>query len=143
MLDVLELLLSLFDCSTAYALIIEGIEQERLWMLTRNVQPRYPTPQKAEQARLAAAGRDPLQDIPRVLYPSKEDLEAGVEEPAQKVGDYILHRSHHDTGRRFSRVRELGIDGGVSIGEQVRAANFNSPSRIIEHSGECKDYCSP
>ncbi|CAM9750858.1 unnamed protein product [Ascophyllum nodosum] len=72
----------------------------------------------AEQARVEAAARDALQDLPRVLYPSKAQLEAGAEEPA-KIGDYILHKSEHETGRVFSRIKDLGVDGGVSVGEQV------------------------
>ena len=55
-----------------------------------------------------------------MLYPSKAQLEAGAEEPA-KIGDYILHKSEHETGRVFSRIKDLGVDGGVSVGEQVQS----------------------
>lgn len=77
---------------------------------------------QAEQARLAAEARDnPLKDLEPVLYPSKAQLDAGAEEPAQKIGDYVLHRSEHETGRVFSDVRELGVEGGVAVGDEVGA----------------------
>lgn len=60
-----------------------------------------------------------MKGLARVLYPSKAELEAGMEEPAQKIGDYSLHRSEHETGRVFSSVKDLGTEGGVSVGEEV------------------------
>eukprot|EP00904_Undaria_pinnatifida_P002120 jgi/Undpi1/11909/HiC_scaffold_4.g01608.m1 len=74
---------------------------------------------KAEQARLAAEARDPLKGLERVLYPSKAQLEAGMEEPSQKIGDYLLSRSEHETGRIFSSVKDLGSDRGAAVGEEV------------------------
>lgn len=75
---------------------------------------------QAEQARLAAEARDPLKGLDRVLYPSKAQLEGGAEEPSQKIGDYVLHSSEHETGRVFSSVEGLGSEGGAAIGEEVR-----------------------
>lgn len=76
---------------------------------------------QAENARLAAAAKDPLKGLEPVLYPSKAQLEAGGEEPSQKIGDYSLHRSEHETGRVFSSVGELGAEGGVAVGQEVGA----------------------
>lgn len=42
-----------------------------------------------------------------------------MEEPSQKIGDYALHRSEHDTGRVFSSVKHLGVDGGMQPGQEV------------------------
>lgn len=44
-----------------------------------------------------------------------------MEEPAQKIGDYSLTRSEHETGRVFSSVKDLGAPGGVGVGEEVGA----------------------
>eukprot|EP00903_Cladosiphon_okamuranus_P012906 g12050.t1 len=76
---------------------------------------------KAEQARLAAEARDQqlLKGLEPVLYPSKAMLEAGAEEPSQMIGDYSLTRSEHETGRVFSSVKDLGLDGGAAVGEEV------------------------
>ena len=75
---------------------------------------------QAEQARLAAEARDPLKGLERVLYPSKAQLESGAKEPSQKIGDYVLHRSEHETGRVFSSVEGLGSERGAAIGEEVK-----------------------
>ncbi|CAM9440522.1 unnamed protein product [Ectocarpus sp. 4 AP-2014] len=76
---------------------------------------------KAEQARLAAEARDLeiLKGLEPVLYPSKEQLEAGVGEPSQRIGDYSLTRSEHETGRVFSSVKDLGAPEGVPAGQEV------------------------
>ncbi|CAN0381171.1 unnamed protein product [Pylaiella littoralis] len=76
---------------------------------------------KAEEARLAAEARDLelLKGLEPVLYPSKAQMEAGTKEPRQKIGDYSLARSEHETGRVFSSVKDLGAPGGVGVGEEV------------------------
>lgn len=42
-----------------------------------------------------------------------------MEEPSQRIGDYALHRSEHDTGRVFGSVKQLGVDGGMQPGQEV------------------------
>ncbi|CAM9909829.1 unnamed protein product [Scytosiphon promiscuus] len=77
---------------------------------------------KAEQARLAAAAKDRelLKGLEPIVYPSRAQLNAGAaEEPSQKIGDYALIRSEHETGRVFSSVRDLGAPGGVPLGQEV------------------------
>lgn len=76
---------------------------------------------QAEQARLAAEARDQelLKDLEPILYPSKTMLDAGAEEPSQKIGDYSLTRSEHETGRVFSSVKDLGTPRGAAAGEEV------------------------
>lgn len=56
------------------------------------------------------------------MYPSQVQLDSGeAEEPSQRIGDYALIRSEHETGRVFSSVKDLGAPGGVSVGQEVRA----------------------
>lgn len=43
-----------------------------------------------------------------------------MEEPSQKIGDYLLSRSEHETGRVFSSVKDLGSDRGAAVGEEVK-----------------------
>lgn len=78
--------------------------------------------------RLAAEARDPLKDLKPILYPSKAQLDAGVVgEPSQKIGDYAMHRSEHETGRVFSAVKDLGLgtadsNAGATVGDEVCTA---------------------
>lgn len=91
------------------------------------------TCRQAEQARLAAVARDQelLKGLQPVVYPSKAQLEAGMEEPSQMIGDYSLTRSEHETGRLFSSVKDLGAPGGVSVGEEVCHHHDHHPFRAI------------
>lgn len=78
---------------------------------------------QAEQARLAAAAKDRelLKGLEPIVYPSRAQLHAGgAREPSQRIGDYALIRSEHETGRVFSSVKELGAPGGVPAGQEVR-----------------------
>lgn len=77
-----------------------------------------------EEARRAAAAKDlqVLQGLEPILYPSRAQLDAGLaEEPSQKIGDYSLICSEHETGRVYSSVKDLGVPGGVPAGQEVRA----------------------
>ncbi|CAM9298818.1 unnamed protein product [Discosporangium mesarthrocarpum] len=74
-------------------------------------------------AKMAAdAGADPLEalGLEKVVYPSKEALEAGnAHEPSQRMGDYAVLMSSAETGRVFTSVDQLGVEGGPGAGDEV------------------------
>lgn len=69
----------------------------------------------------AEKAKDPTEGLEAVLYPSEQDRESGSRgEPSQKMGDYALVMSHHETGRAYSAIKDLGVEGGVGPGAEVR-----------------------
>lgn len=76
--------------------------------------------------------KDPMEGLEYVMYPSKDQLLAGqAQEPEQRMGDYVMMKSQHETGRVFSPIADLGVEGGVAPGSQVRTCEHstNPPAR--------------
>ena len=62
-----------------------------------------------------------------------------MEDPSQRIGDYSLTRSEHETGRVFSSVKDLGVPGGVEVGEEVRT-RFRSHQLLVRAAVLCFTY---
>lgn len=81
----------------------------------------------------AEKAKDPMEGLEPVWYPSKYQLASGeASEPEQKMGDYVLTKSEHETGRVLTAVRELGVERGVGPGSEVRESrpHMGAPERI-------------
>lgn len=97
---------------------------------------------QAEKAKAAVEGLD------EVRYPSKEQLESGShQEPSQRMGDYALIRSHRETGRVFSAIRDLGVEGGVVPGTEVcrrdnRVRNYDNLLGFSHCGATVQPWCS-
>lgn len=92
----------------------------------------------------ADKAKDPMEGLEYVTYPSMEQLLVGqAQEPEQRMGDYVVTKSQHETGRVFSSIADLGAVSGVASGTQVRTSRYRLSADRLDVSSRTKNRRYP